>query len=148
MVAADSGLSGADGVYYASVNNEATHRLSTTRLILLSSPKIYTMTIIHRNPPFRAEHLGSLLRPAELLTKRTAFEKIKLSLEELARIENESISRVVELQKECGFRAISDGEYRLIFLFRSMAINGACANVNSIADAQCSGVHSSKSSMV
>ncbi|QSZ33429.1 hypothetical protein DSL72_004997 [Monilinia vaccinii-corymbosi] len=70
------------------------------------------MAKVHRNPPFRAEHLGSLLRPAELLAQRSAFEKNDLSREELARIENESINKVVELQKECGFRAFSDGEYR------------------------------------
>ncbi|CAD6443177.1 92261658-2041-4dfa-929b-3fb723fe9b48 [Sclerotinia trifoliorum] len=70
------------------------------------------MTTIHRNPPFRAEHLGSLLRPAELLARRNAFEKNDLSQEELTRMENESINKVVELQKECGFIAISDGEYR------------------------------------
>ncbi|RAL58870.1 hypothetical protein DID88_009290 [Monilinia fructigena] len=72
------------------------------------------MANLHRNPPFRAEHLGSLLRPAELLAKRSAFEKDDLSREELTRIENESITKVVELQKECGFRAVSDGEYRFV----------------------------------
>ncbi|TGO12222.1 hypothetical protein BTUL_0092g00220 [Botrytis tulipae] len=70
------------------------------------------MATIHHNPPFRAEHLGSLLRPTELLTKRGAFEKNNLSQEELTQIENDSIKQVVELQKECGFRAVSDGEYR------------------------------------
>lgn len=72
------------------------------------------MATTHHNPPFRAEHLGSLLRPAELLTKRCAFEKNNLSQEDLTQIENESINKVVELQKECGFRAVSDGEYRFV----------------------------------
>ncbi|KAM0161136.1 hypothetical protein ACHAPG_002615 [Botrytis cinerea] len=70
------------------------------------------MATIHHNPPFRAEHLGSLLRPTELLAKRSAFEKNNLSQEELTQIESDSIKQVVELQKECGFRAVSDGEYR------------------------------------
>ncbi|KAA8566167.1 hypothetical protein EYC84_008769 [Monilinia fructicola] len=70
------------------------------------------MANAHRNPPFRAEQLGSLLRPAELLAKHSAFEKNELSREELTRIENEFITKIVELQKECGFRAVSDGEYR------------------------------------
>jgi methionine synthase II (cobalamin-independent) len=72
------------------------------------------MATIHRNPPFRAEHLGSLLRPSELLAKRSAFEKNELGREELTQIENESVKKVVELQKECGFRALSDGEYRFV----------------------------------
>ncbi|TGO90014.1 hypothetical protein BPOR_0083g00150 [Botrytis porri] len=70
------------------------------------------MATIHHNPPFRAEHLGSLLRPTELLTKRSAFEKNNLSQEELTQIENESIKQVVKLQKECGLRAVSEGENR------------------------------------
>lgn len=72
------------------------------------------MANAHRNPPFRAEQLGSLLRPAELLAKHSAFEKNELSREELTRIENEFITKIVELQKECGFRAVSDGEYRFV----------------------------------
>src|SRR6266498_1502630 len=39
----------------------------------------FKMPEVKRNPPFRAEHLGSLLRPKELLTKRGAFEKNELS---------------------------------------------------------------------
>jgi methionine synthase II (cobalamin-independent) len=70
------------------------------------------MAYIHRNPPFRAEHLGSLLRPKELLQKRSLFENNKLSREELTEIENESVSTIVKVQTDIGFRAVSDGEYR------------------------------------
>ncbi|CZS91991.1 probable Methionine synthase, vitamin-B12 independent [Rhynchosporium graminicola] len=70
------------------------------------------MANIHRNPPFRAEHLGSLLRPKELLQKRAAFEAKELSRDELTTIENESVDKIVKLQLDAGFRAISDGEYR------------------------------------
>ncbi|KAE8444767.1 hypothetical protein EG329_014227 [Mollisiaceae sp. DMI_Dod_QoI] len=70
------------------------------------------MTKTHRNPPFRAEHLGSLLRPKELLTQRAAFEKNELSQEEITKVENESIDAVVKVQLDAGFRAITDGEYR------------------------------------
>jgi methionine synthase II (cobalamin-independent) len=66
----------------------------------------------HRNLPFRAEHLGSLLRPKELLEKRAAFEKKGLSQEEIAKVEDEAITKVVNVQTEIGFRAVSDGEYR------------------------------------
>jgi hypothetical protein len=66
------------------------------------------------NPPFRAEHLGSLLRPEELLKARMAFEKKELSPEELKTVEDKAIEEVVKLQKEVGLKGISDGEYRLV----------------------------------
>jgi len=64
------------------------------------------------NPPFRAEHLGSLLRPQYLLDARTKLEKNELSKEELVPIENKAIDAAVQMQQELGFRDISDGEYR------------------------------------
>ncbi|PVH71496.1 UROD/MetE-like protein [Cadophora sp. DSE1049] len=70
------------------------------------------MATIHRNPPFRAEHLGSLLRPKELLQKRAAFEAKQISRDDLTPIENESVDKIVKVQTDAGFRAISDGEYR------------------------------------
>lgn len=70
------------------------------------------------NPPFRAEHLGSLLRPEELLKARMAFEKKELSPEELKMVEDKAIEDIVKLQKEVGFKGISDGEYRLDDLLR------------------------------
>ncbi|KAF8854728.1 UROD/MetE-like protein [Acephala macrosclerotiorum] len=66
----------------------------------------------HHNPPFRAEHLGSLLRPKELLTARAAFEKNDLSQEAVTKAEDEAINNVVKVQTDAGFRAVSDGEYR------------------------------------
>lgn len=74
------------------------------------------MSEVKRNPPFRAEHLGSLLRPKELLTKRAAFEKNELSQVELTKVENESVKKIVKLELDCGFRAVSDGEYRFVYM--------------------------------
>lgn len=65
-----------------------------------------------RNPPFRAEHLGSLLRPKDLLTERTAFEQGKITYEKLSPVEDKAIKKTVKMQTDLGFRAISDGEYR------------------------------------
>jgi methionine synthase II (cobalamin-independent) len=70
------------------------------------------MTHIHCNPPFRAEHLGSLLRPKELLQKRALFEKNELSQVECTGAEDEAVNKVVKVQVASGFRAVSDGEYR------------------------------------
>ncbi|KAL1297417.1 hypothetical protein AAFC00_004950 [Neodothiora populina] len=65
-----------------------------------------------RNPPFRAEHLGSLLRPQFLLNKRHAVVAKKASQSELGPLEDEAVKEALALQKDCGFHAPSDGEYR------------------------------------
>lgn len=65
-----------------------------------------------RNPPFRAEHLGSLLRPESLLSKRHAIQQKKDTEEGLLALEDESINEAVKMQTDVGFKAISDGEYR------------------------------------
>lgn len=65
-----------------------------------------------RNPPFRAEHLGSLLRPQPFLSKRTSFESGELSASDLANAEDEAIREIVLVQLDAGLHAITDGEYR------------------------------------
>lgn len=65
-----------------------------------------------RNPPFRAEHLGSLLRPKDLLKERTAFEAGSIKYDQLEPVENEAIKKTVDMQTKLGYHAISDGEYR------------------------------------
>lgn len=66
----------------------------------------------HQNPPFRAEHLGSLLRTETLVKKRDALIEGKATREELVPIEDQDIKDIVAKQQELGFRAITDGEYR------------------------------------
>jgi 5-methyltetrahydropteroyltriglutamate--homocysteine methyltransferase len=61
------------------------------------------------NPPFRADHIGSLLRPKRL---REAFRG--LSGKELRAVQDECIREVVELQKDCGLEVVTDGEFRRI----------------------------------
>lgn len=65
-----------------------------------------------RSPPFRAEHLGSLLRPEQLLKKRAAFESKQCSAAELQHAEDQAVKEIVQLQLDAGFHAVSDGEYR------------------------------------
>jgi methionine synthase II (cobalamin-independent) len=69
------------------------------------------MSTAKRSPPFRAEHVGSLLRPQELVQKRYDVAAGKASKEELTPIEDKAIEEVIKLQKDCGFHAISSGEY-------------------------------------
>ncbi|RYP26299.1 hypothetical protein DL767_008094 [Monosporascus sp. MG133] len=69
-----------------------------------------------QRPPFRAEHMGSLLRPAKLTEKRIKLDNAK-ALEiaqdkELHAIEDEAIKDIVKLQLDLGYHAINDGEYR------------------------------------
>lgn len=63
-------------------------------------------------PPFRAEHLGSLLRPEKLLNARAAFDKAEVSKAELKEEEDAAIREIVQLQKDKGYHALTDGEYR------------------------------------
>jgi 5-methyltetrahydropteroyltriglutamate--homocysteine methyltransferase len=65
-----------------------------------------------RPPPFRAEHIGSLVRPPELLRAREQYAAGKLDREGLAAVENATIARVVKLQEDLGLQVITDGEFR------------------------------------
>lgn len=67
---------------------------------------------LHLKPPFRAEHVGSLLRPSKLLRKRRQFEDKKCTIEELQAAEDEAIKHVVKLQQDVGMKTITDGEMR------------------------------------
>ena len=71
---------------------------------------------LHQRPPFRAEHLGSLLRPAELLKIRHKIDESQgkpSGLEkELAAVEDTAVKDIVKTQLDLGFHPISDGEYR------------------------------------
>ena len=64
------------------------------------------------NPPFHADHVGSLLRPAELLEARARRAAGKISVDELRSIEDRCIRDVVKLQEDAGLQAITDGEFR------------------------------------
>ncbi|HYA27218.1 MAG TPA: 5-methyltetrahydropteroyltriglutamate--homocysteine S-methyltransferase [Acidobacteriota bacterium] len=63
-------------------------------------------------PPFRADHVGSLLRPPELLRAREQHQQGTLSAESLREIEDRCIRAVAKLQEEIGLQGITDGEYR------------------------------------
>ncbi|CAD0109353.1 unnamed protein product [Aureobasidium uvarum] len=65
-----------------------------------------------KNPPFRAEHLGSLKRPDNLLAARRDVHEHKSTADSLPTIEDRAIADVVKIQEQCGFHAPSDGEYR------------------------------------
>jgi 5-methyltetrahydropteroyltriglutamate--homocysteine methyltransferase len=63
-------------------------------------------------PPFRADHVGSLLRPQRLLDARARFAKGEIDADELRGIEDDAIADVVGMQKDVGLRTATDGEFR------------------------------------
>jgi 5-methyltetrahydropteroyltriglutamate--homocysteine methyltransferase len=63
-------------------------------------------------PPFRADHVGSLLRPPELLDAREAYEAGRIGAGELRAVEDEAIRDAVQLQKDAGLLSATDGEFR------------------------------------
>ena len=70
----------------------------------MSSPRL--------TPPFRADHVGSLLRPPELLAARARHAAGELDDGGLRAIEDEAIRGVVELQRDAGLQSATDGEFR------------------------------------
>ena len=65
-------------------------------------------------PPFRADHVGSLLRPRELLQARADHAAGRIPREELRRIEDESVREAVRMQEEIGLQSVTDGEFRRV----------------------------------
>lgn len=63
-------------------------------------------------PPFRAEHVGSLIRPERLRAARAEWSVGKLPREELKKIEDQCIGEAVAMQERVGMPTISDGEFR------------------------------------
>jgi 5-methyltetrahydropteroyltriglutamate--homocysteine methyltransferase len=63
-------------------------------------------------PPFRADHVGSLLRPAELLQARDDFAAGRIDAAALRAIEDEAIREIVGKQEEVGLQSATDGEFR------------------------------------
>ena len=66
-------------------------------------------------PPFRADHVGSLLRTRPLKEARARHEKGEISTTELKTIEDREIAAAIRKQEEIGLRAVTDGEFRRAF---------------------------------
>jgi 5-methyltetrahydropteroyltriglutamate--homocysteine methyltransferase len=63
-------------------------------------------------PPFRADHVGSLLRPAHLLQAREDHAAGRIDADALRAIEDDAIREVVRRQEDIGLKSITDGEFR------------------------------------
>jgi 5-methyltetrahydropteroyltriglutamate--homocysteine methyltransferase len=64
------------------------------------------------SPPFRADHVGSLLRPPRLLQARDDHAAGRISAEELHAVEDQAIRDVAAMQEEVGLQSVTDGEFR------------------------------------
>jgi methionine synthase II (cobalamin-independent) len=66
-------------------------------------------------PPFRADHVGSLLRTAPLKQARAKREKGEISADELKKVEDREIAAIIGKQEDIGLAAVTDGEFRRAF---------------------------------
>jgi 5-methyltetrahydropteroyltriglutamate--homocysteine methyltransferase len=68
--------------------------------------------MMRAKPPFRADHVGSLLRPAVLKEARARRAKGEITPAELAAVEDREIARVIGKQEAAGLQSVTDGEFR------------------------------------
>jgi len=64
------------------------------------------------NPPFHADHVGSFIRPKELIAAHTEFNEGRLGREALRALEDKAIRDIVAMQERVGLQSITDGEFR------------------------------------
>jgi 5-methyltetrahydropteroyltriglutamate--homocysteine methyltransferase len=63
-------------------------------------------------PPFRADHVGSLLRPPEVLRAREELAAGQIDAEQLRQVEDAAIREIIRMQGEVGLKSVTDGEFR------------------------------------
>jgi 5-methyltetrahydropteroyltriglutamate--homocysteine methyltransferase len=66
----------------------------------------------HKHPPFRADHFGSLVRPAAVVAARDDFDAGKIDAASLRAVEDQAIRAAVARQEEIGLHVVTDGEFR------------------------------------
>jgi 5-methyltetrahydropteroyltriglutamate--homocysteine methyltransferase len=93
--------------------------------------------------PYRADHIGSLLRPPELLQARTAYQQGRLTLDQLRQSEDTAILQALELQRQVGFGVFTDGEYRRGWFAGDLeeSLEGLIADPEATADRRWQGQH-------
>src|SRR3954462_5984819 len=91
-----------------------------------------TKTLI--KAPFKADHVGSLLRPENLHKARKDYKEGIITAEQLREVENQEIKRIVDKQIEVGLKSVTDGEFRrswwpLDFMWRLDGVEKAATEV-------------------
>ena len=69
-------------------------------------------TLSRKKAPFRADHVGSFLRPESIKKARKELMEGTITKENLREIENDEIKRIVDKQIALGYKGITDGEFR------------------------------------
>ena len=67
---------------------------------------------VRTTPPFRADHVGSFLRPKYLLDARAQKARGEITAEQLRAVEDKAITEIVKFQQDVGLKSITDGEFR------------------------------------
>jgi 5-methyltetrahydropteroyltriglutamate--homocysteine methyltransferase len=85
-------------------------------------------------PPFRADHVGSLLRPASLLAARNDFAARRIEAGQLRELEDAAIADAVAMQRDAGLQSVTDGEFRraswhMDFIYQLGGISKAPGNL-------------------
>src|SRR4029453_3014871 len=70
------------------------------------------VTVLRTTPPYRADHVGSLLRPPRLLAAREQHAAGRISADQLGAVEDDAIAEVVAMQEDVGLQSATDGEFR------------------------------------
>ena len=70
------------------------------------------MLPMRTTPPFRADHVGSLLRPTGVLAARDDFAAGRITAQQLRAAEDAAIADVVAMQRSVGLQTATDGEFR------------------------------------
>jgi 5-methyltetrahydropteroyltriglutamate--homocysteine methyltransferase len=86
-------------------------------------------------PPFRADHVGSLLRPTRLLQARERAKRNEITAQQLREAEDEAIREVVRMQEDAGLQGVTDGEFRrdswhMDFLYQIGGVAKVQSNLN------------------
>jgi len=68
--------------------------------------------VLRTTPPYRADHVGSLLRPPRLLAAREQHATGRISADQLRAVEDDAIAEVVAMQEDVGLQSATDGEFR------------------------------------
>lgn len=84
------------------------------------------MSTLKLRPPFRVEHVGSLVRPKELYDQRVLLEQGKCTHDDILASENSAVEHIVKLQRDLGLGTITDGEMRRSLLM--LSLSGAFLN--------------------
>ena len=71
-----------------------------------------SMALPRGRPPYRADHVGSLLRPQKLLDARDQRKAGQISAEAFKAIEDEAVREIINIQQDCGLEGVTDGELR------------------------------------